>query len=226
MEQSHFHSSKGEMLKQRKNQMKKQNKNRKKKEKNQVNKGNLDGRHISHDTFSGETFVDNFNIDFIRYFRVKSFIVAFIYSIIGAVLYFGSERVYGFFWGLEFGMIFLVFFVLALTILCFLFTVSFLGTGSVRKSLRNAGRRGFYSSFTLILAFFIVLFVSGNFSWDQEFYVLVRNFFSAIIVMALLSLPVDWAITFATDVMSEREFSELDSGALNKGLSGIGNKKL
>ncbi len=161
-------------------------------------------KHISHDTFSGETFVDNFNIDFIRYFRVKSFLVAFIYSAIGAALFFGSDSIYTFFWQKSLGGIVAVFLLMVAFILAFLTSISFFATDSLKKALRMSGRRGFYNSFTIILAFSIVLASSGNFSWGQQFYVLVKNFFSAVILMALISLPADWLITFVTDVMSEK----------------------
>lgn len=151
--------------------------------------------HRSFNTVTNEHFIDNFNIDCIRYFSWRNIVGNIIGSIIAGFLFFrfnAFERMMGL--G---NSILLLYFLGILLIFFVMLFFSIKAGNSLKHSLHMVVRRGLFSYIILSMILIIAIISSGAVSFTDPFGKLFYMFIAGQMFFAIIAVPLDFLATFS-----------------------------
>jgi hypothetical protein len=151
--------------------------------------------HRSFDPTTNEHHIDNFNIDFIRYFSKKNIIANVIGSVVASILFFTFD-IYNIMMSWKINLLFLYFFGMAFIFAILLFLAHRAGN-SLRGSLSLTTRRGLFSYIVLSFVLVVSMMISGDISFLDPFGRLYHILLTGQMFVAMIAVPIDLFSTFS-----------------------------
>lgn len=149
--------------------------------------------HKSYDKLTHEHHKDDFNIDFLRYFKLENLIGNFVGSIIGIIFFFFFNLDDTFFASNDFTSNLYIIGIVAVFI-CFTGIAKIAGN-SIRHSAKIAGKRGLYSFVFLSLFLIIAILISGEITLTDTFERFLYFLMAGQIATAAFAVPLDLLAT-------------------------------
>lgn len=153
------------------------------------------GKYESHNLITGETYYDEFNIDYLRYFRKWDLFFSIIGSLIGVFAFIFMQlityadsaeigRLYIFFVGGSFA------FFLATAV------IAYFAVKSAAKGARIAGRRGLFTFVIMAIITISLLFIEGIISRDTSIYRFLKLVMGCMLTEAFFAVPLSYGISY------------------------------
>lgn len=153
--------------------------------------------HVTHHKATGKLKMDNFNISFIRYFRMHNFLLAAGGSIIGCLILLNYGKLFAKMIAPNINSLYTVVILGGLGFFGFLAAIAHLAGNSARESCRLAGRRGLFTFATMLIIVLISLGIAGKFSWDMKFGLFLKELIAGMILTAFFAVPLDYGVSYS-----------------------------
>lgn len=173
------------------------------------NKNLKKGKHLSYNTLTGETYLDNYNIDFLRYFKFSNFIMALTGSLLGFIFWTNATGLFEWSIALDINRLYLI--VILGGLLWFIFTtiISYGAVNSIPKATRIAGRRGLFTFSIMLLVLVIGLLATKRIGLNQTFYLFLKHTMAGLFVESIFAVSLDYGISFLEGVQGKKkEYSQ------------------
>jgi hypothetical protein len=167
------------------------------------------GKYMSHNVLTGEVYLDGINIDFLRYFKLKNFLLASIGSIIGIVLMITYSEFIDLFTTININSLYLIHIVGGVFWFLFTATIAYYAVQSEKGAARIAGRRGLFTFSVMLVIALVGLMWSGMIKLDQEFFYFVKYLLIALIFEGIFAVPLDYGVTFISGIFKKKRFDRI-----------------
>ncbi len=162
-------------------------------------------KHVSYNLHFREAHIDNFNIDFLRYYNKKEFFFALLGSFLGFLLWRRFVFLSGYFDWLSLNQLYLL--VVAGGVCFFLITtfIAHLAVNNIVKSARIVGRRGLFTFTVMAVTFVLLSLLTGAINKDTLMLYVIRYFLICIMLEAVFAVPLDYGLAFVAGLWDKKD---------------------